>query len=293
MPSNVFAQAITFTINGSPSNDTTVQTGTDASGHPISWVNIGGPYTFGTSPNDYRIQIDPISTSGSPPDNQARVEVVNDNGIDLLSLENAKISVVPLTTPFAGGLNIEHHITFSGTLTNEPHTDAGSSPVVDVNYEVFGMSNTGTLTRVNPNTPATNDVVRAQGSVKFPADSGTPRQIITSSGTSELKKTICANPAATCLKFFSSSLDMLWGHNPELTGSRVVQGDFWFTVTNKNDLVSFPTTQGGLQLKTTPVGIPGGNHHCLKCVECKQGQSCPRHRECQKKFTCERELIIH
>ncbi len=152
----------------------------------------------------------------------ARVEApLADSQYDHITLRNAKITAesdfTDVNNPFV--------ITFWGTFANEPHTDAASTPVRDVTYEV--TLTTASLRRGNVG--ATGDNVKLKGLIEFPENSGYWNQIT----DAVLAKTM----TQLSYSFFSNppKLTELWGHSPELTGPRVLKAELKLTM-RKNTL---------------------------------------------------------
>ena len=238
---------IQVTINGTASADTTVYKN---AGNTLSWVNIAGSYNFGT----YTITISPKCTTGSAPDNLARVEAGDDSADDVLALKNAKITISSIPNPVP-----EHLISFWGTFDKPPVTDSGPTPPVRAAYRLDGSNNNNSFTRgLNG---ASGNSVRARGSIKFPnSDSGTWWPI---EDTTYIELNT-ADFAAGVKNFFHNPylIEKNWDSSTspnDLTGPRVVKGEFWFKFTNTSDILAIPRTcgqPGYVLIKSIPAFIP-------------------------------------
>lgn len=219
----------------------------------LSWINIAGSYTFGAAPNTYTITIAPKCTTGAAPDNLARVEAGDDSQDDVLTLKNAKITISSIPTPAP-----EHLVSFWATFINPPSTDRTANPEKRMAYRLDGSNNKNSFTRgLNG---ASGNSVRARGSIEFtkgsnnwwPIESATYIELNT------------ADFSANARNFFHGpyQIDKNWDSmsSPvDLTGPRVVKGDFWFKFTNTSDILSMPQTcgqAGYVQIKSIPAFIP-------------------------------------
>lgn len=158
---------------------------------------------------------------------RARVEVTssqNDASNDWIALKNVKITT---TTAFTN----EYRIAFWSTFNNDPYTDALSAPTKEVTYQLILVG--GTLK--NGAVGANGATVRAKQSIQYggtwyPSVSqnlpSTPPQTITNANF-----VFFGNPNNTSFQ---------WGHNPELNGARVLQGEFWFTMPQATDTLLLP-----------------------------------------------------
>lgn len=241
---------IKVTINGTPSSDQTVY---QNAAQTMSWVNIAGNYTFGSSPNTYTITIAPKCTTGSAPDNLARVEAGDDSANDTLALKNAKITISSIPSPAP-----EHLVSFWATFNNPPSTDRSVSPEVRMAYRLDGTNDGNSFTRGLGG--ATGNSVRARGSVEFTKGANT-WWAIEDDTYIELNT---ANFSSAVKNFFHGPylIEKNWDSTSsptDLNGQRVLKGDFWFKFTNTSDILSIPRACGAtglVQIKSIPAFIP-------------------------------------
>ena len=236
---------IQVTINGTASANTTVYKN---SADTLSWVNIAGSYNFGT----YTITISPKCTAGSPPDNLARVEAGDDSADDVLALKNAKITISSIPSPAP-----EHLITFWGTFDKPPVTN--NSLDQRAAYRLDGSNNKNSFTRgLNG---ASGNSVRVRGAVKFPNNETGTWWPIEDATYIELNT---ADFSSGVKNFFHNPylIEKNWDSSTSpnnLTGPRVVKGDFWFKFTNTSDILAMPQTcgqPGYVLIKSIPAFIP-------------------------------------
>lgn len=203
--------------------------GTDKSG--TDYVDISGTYTNGCM--NYTIA--PYSTSGSSPNNLARIEAV-DGDPETLWLRNVKIT--------ANNDCVDSgHIYFYAVFNGPPDTVA--SPVKKVSIErwasgTFAPAVFGSWITVdgwaqhNPVNPSPPDGV-----------SGTWEQIRQSDSF--------AVTCSTCGTFTNLAKVRIWdpAQQQTFTGSRVLKGELWFKLENSGNKLQFTNdVSKGLRIKS-------------------------------------------
>lgn len=203
--------------------------------------SAGGVYYIDISGTNYQngqatYKIEPNSTSGTSPDNLARVEAI-DGDADTLWLRNAKITA---TSDYVD----DAHIYFWAVFTPGPNTGGSPNPKVTIQRTANGQF-----------TPAqTGNWISVSGFAQNPVnpdppdgESGTWSEI----GSVDSHVVTCG----TC-GVFNKSKTKTW--DPTLgqsfTGDRVMKGDFHFKLEyNGNKLVFDNSTSKGIKIYSKTV----------------------------------------